>query len=186
MLPIKFSFAAGLFDLKLFDKNDFSTFQSIYGDDELMKFIGPAFNHNKLNHLFHKLISPTTISKAKGFIYKITTEQKTIGILGLKPSKLNQASIQTVEFGVILLKNSQGKGLSQLIKQHLLAYLFEVQKLHKAMAYCDVNNAVANHVNKKIGMKLVATENQIKHNRRLNLWSISKRQYQQIHLSRQN
>ena len=180
MLPIKFSLAAGLFDLKLFDKNDLATFQSIYGNDELMKYIGPVHEANKLKQMFQKLISPATDSKAKHFIYQIATEQKPIGILGLKQAQINQASVQSLEFGVIVLKNSQGKGLSQLIKQHLLAYLFEVQKLQNAMAYCDVNNAAANHVNRKIGMKLIATKKHLKKKRCLNQWSISNLQYKQI------
>ena len=95
----------------------------------------------------------------------INLKQQKIGLVGLKLTNHN-----SVEMGVIIKTNFQGSAWSYQIKKSLLNYLFKQQQSQQVTASCDVRNAAANHVNRKLGMELSKVSDDPKHKRQINQW----------------
>jgi RimJ/RimL family protein N-acetyltransferase len=155
--------------LSLIEAKDLEFYQSIYTDTDLMAYIKFFQDPVDIAKYFYQQCHQEDVINVTEFNYVINLKHEKIGLVGLKLDKHN-----SVEMGVIIKTDFQGAAWSYRIKKSLLKYLLVARKSQQVTASCDVRNAPANHINKKLGMKLLKVIDDHKHNRQINHWVMDK------------
>lgn len=165
-LPMGEIYLSGIkVQLELLNANYKEFYFGIYRNPRLMNHINGPLSLAQVEGNFAKCLYHIDKSPPSYISYIIKNDEKLLGLLSLKSVANNE-----IEFGVIIDTPHQGLGWSSRIKRILYGYLFASYHVDSIVSYCDEDNAVANHINEKLGFELQEHRFKQRFNRVIKKW----------------
>ncbi len=139
--------------LKPLDSGDLDFFNQVYGNPEIMQYIGKPLTRDQAKKQLDATIKTMSDANPHHLTYVIIrkSDRAKIGITGL--TWFAQENRQKAAVGVMILAEFRRQKYAHNAKQLMMACGFEEFKLDVICAFCQLNNAAANKANMRLNMQ---------------------------------
>jgi RimJ/RimL family protein N-acetyltransferase len=140
--------------LREIKKEDFNEIYMIKSDPEVVKYLtwGP-FNQQQTLNSIKKQIAFQSDKNRKIFVLAVTLKD-TQEVIGNALLMVEDDAFETAEIGYFLHSNNWSKGLGKEVVGALLHLAFQVLRINRIYAQCDVENSGSVNILKKLGFRL--------------------------------
>lgn len=131
--------------------NDFELYAGLYGDDNILRYIGPALDKQTLESSFAVAIRLNQEAQCKrAFLAVELLDNTSVGILGLTVAE----ETKKIEVGVIFKAEFQKNNLAFEALQTLIRFIQAEYSRYLLVAHVDPNNRAAVWLSRKLGFTL--------------------------------
>lgn len=133
--------------LKPVDISDLDFFYQIYGDREIMQYIGKPVTFAQAQKQLRETIKTMNSALPDHHTYVIIDMKSgsNVGITGINWLQRNKRDI--AELGVMIVPKWRRQRMAHTAKSMLIEYGFNVLKLNRLLAHSQVQNVAANQAN---------------------------------------
>ena len=137
--------------LKPITDSDYALYASLYGDDNVLRYISPALDSDSLHKSFTSAVKLSQQEACKrSFLVAVLNEtDEQTGILGLTVTQ----SIRQIEVGIIFLPEFQRQNLAYEALQILVTFLCNQYVEYKIIAEVNPQNRAAVWLANRLGFR---------------------------------
>ncbi len=160
--------------LKPVDQGDLDFFFHIYGNQDVMRFIGKPLTRSQCEKQLMKTIREMSDRHPHHLTYVIKrcSDDANIGIIGLTWFKPENRLIAAI--GVMISSTYRRQRMAHHAKQLMMAHGFTALSLTTIVAFCQADNVAANTANMRLNMQRGAVIEHGVHQKKTQEWIIEK------------
>ncbi len=160
--------------LKPVDQGDLDFFVQIYGNQEVMQFIGEPLTCSQCEKQLKKTIEEMSDDQPHHLTYVIKRhiDDVNMGIIGLTWFKPESRMIAAI--GVMISSAYRRQRMAHHAKQLMMAHGFTALNLETIIAFCQADNVAANTANMRLKMQKGKIIEHGVHQKKTQEWFIEK------------
>ena len=137
--------------LRPLTQHDFTLYQSLYGNDNILRYIGPAQNDDDLSNSFKIALKLTAQDPCKRsfLVAEVKNTKKAAGILGITVAE----SKMQIEVGVMFLAEYQRQHLAFEALQALILFMCQQYVMYDIIADVHPDNRAAVWLARRLGFR---------------------------------
>lgn len=160
--------------LKAIEWCDIDFYYSVYGDAQMMKYIGQPMAYESACTQLKLTVATMSKSHPEHLTFVILDSQSNtaIGIIGLTWHDLSNRN--TAEIGVMVIKKWRRQSVAHQAKEMMIEYGFNHLLLEKIIAWNQQGNVAAIEANKKLKFQPGTGKKNNRTQIKMRLWSIER------------